>query len=373
MGGVEYNFSGSSGKLVVSKSTLDVGQGTLGTGWATDGKTTRIEWNGAEGAPPSYTVTRNDVPLGTTSESFFIDRTPNPDAAPVVYSIDGPSADGTMGNSWTIVVEPPAVGASPATYKPGTGPNLGQGPNPDGNTDAIGTPSTSPDPSADHGAGSDEIDPTANASAIALKRTVKVWYRTFIPNARVSVPKGAPCDYNESTRPYGGDNRGYSTNPYASFRTQQAFQISWDIASNDLPYSNQTSTTHVYNTEKGGILWASKKASTTGMSIKRMTGWNSQYQDIRGSVYSGNPFCSKYLGAINTSWRMHFEPNGTFAMSGSHRQMPSHEVVIRAWSTYDIGPYQFVYRRDRRDPSCLIGAAFCPYAPISGRGTARAW
>ncbi|MDE9363991.1 hypothetical protein PZ938_00080 [Luteipulveratus sp. YIM 133132] len=324
----------SSGRTLVADLTGATGaEPRLRQSWVTDGKTIQLSW-GKLAANTSYKISRDGLYLGTVKSNTFIDRHPTVKAIYTVQAVAVPSpkevkdqkltsSNESFGYSWNIRTQLQAD------------PNISQ---------VMALPDNS--------------------------HHTKVWYRTFIPSQYITIPSITPgCEY-KSPYKHGGNNRGYNYDPYSSFKTQQAFEVSWTDP-NYFFVSNQVGATHVY--DSANKLVTSRTASNSGMKIRRMSAWAADRQDVSGTESVTNPFCSSLTGSIGSSWRIYMLRNGSYSMSGSHKQMPNHEIYMKYGSEWVDGignalSIKVLYKRDLLNPACLWGSAVCPEAQILSNG-----
>lgn len=193
--------------------------------------------------------------------------------------------------------------------------------------------------------------------AAANNAGTQLLYRTFIPMAKVEGPP-LGCTYNKPYQ-YGGDNRGYVTGGLASFRTQVAANIRWTVG--DVMTNVQNGPTNVYKAD--GTHYTSQTQNTNDMWVKQLAR-TSTYADLRVSVKSPNPFSGG--NSIQGAFTISITRNGSYgSLSGSHRQMPSHEVYVMGSSN---ATWRTVYRKDYVNLACLISGV-CPTATMAGSGS----
>lgn len=203
-------------------------------------------------------------------------------------------------------------------------------------------------------AGLQDAASTAVAAA-ASYTTSAVQYQTFITQAKLDAPP-AGCAYGSGYQ-FGGDGRGYgaSRSPY---RTKLQGTINWTRSAALTSFKGIGATT-VYRKSTGALV-ATKTASTADMSVSKMALSTSSSVDLRFSQKASNPFCS--FNSIQGAFTITVTRSGNYVLSsGSHRQMPNHEVYVQngsAWTT--------VYQRAAASPFCLVANA-CPTAQMGPR------
>lgn len=210
-----------------------------------------------------------------------------------------------------------------------------------------------------HNQAIDEGIAAAAAAPAAANGYGTVLYRTFIPQAKIDAP-AATCDYGSGYK-FGGDNRGFSHSP-ASARTTLGANLNW-AAGGMSSHAAWVDPTKVYNS--AGTKVAEKTASAKDVWVKQLAG-NTSYVDLRFSVKAGNPFCTSLPNSIQGAFTITVTRNGSYSIiSGSHRQMPNHEIYVMGNAT---GNWKTVYTRKDASELCLI-AMGCPTATISGSGS----
>lgn len=164
----------------------------------------------------------------------------------------------------------------------------------------------------------------------------KAIYRTFIPDARVSMDFATTWGCGQqftSNRSFGGDNRSFVTPPYnapwddTSSRTAVFLNINWD---NPYPYNvvwvKEVGTTHLY---EGANLIEERTASDAGIKIEEASS-TTAYAQARVNHDVGNPFCS--AGSIKYNVMFRWYRNGTFEVVGWRQPAPAHEIY-GGWDT----------------------------------------
>lgn len=199
---------------------------------------------------------------------------------------------------------------------------------------------------------------SAQAAVAAAASSTAAWVdaRTFIPQAKVDVPK-AGCEYGSGYQ-FGGDNRSYSANS-SKYRTRVLANIRFDSNNPRLSGSSTSiGTSHVYRKSTGALV-ATRTASASGLSVREL-GSDGDQVDLRFSIQVRMPFCS--IGSIAGAFTMNVYKNGNWAIrSGSHRQMPNWEVYA-GWAG---GSNHTVYQRGYANAACLIQWA-CPETQMGG-------
>lgn len=185
-----------------------------------------------------------------------------------------------------------------------------------------------------------------------------VRYRTFIPEARINAPN-VGCGIYKGNQGYqfAGDNRGFSPSKGTS-KTSLNANIRWD-GRGLIGSSKSIGSTKVY---KNGKLVATKTAPSTDVWVKQL-GKTKNDVDLRFSVKATNPFCPKF-NSIQGAFTITVTKTGSYGIiSGSHRQMPNHEIYVSSIT----GGWKTVYQRKHGSANCLV-AGVCPQATISGAG-----
>lgn len=199
----------------------------------------------------------------------------------------------------------------------------------------------------------------------AANNYTTILYQTFIPGAFVNAPPAGCGIYNNPIAPssakykFGGNNRSYNAGP-ASSKTRLGIGVSWSRGT--LNYLGEVEPTKVYT--MGGKLLETKTAGTGDIWAKQLSR-TSTSADVRLSVKASNPFCPEG-NSIQGAVTMTVTKNGAYAViSGSHRQMPNHEIYVMGSAN---ATYKRVYIRTYADATCLVGW-LCPTVQITGNGS----
>lgn len=193
--------------------------------------------------------------------------------------------------------------------------------------------------------------------ARAASTTTLSWV-TFIPQKRITVPRGTPCDFRGPTYEYHGDGHGF--NPAApGIRTATHAVINWDAKTAQV--YTAVNKTIVYRTGTNHVL-ATRTASSAQMQ-SRVLGWGNGRVDIRMVHFATNPFCDARLtGAIDGAATFNIYRDGRWQIrSGTHRRMPNHMIF-----TYSNGKTSILYRSTAQSPLCLFGSAACDVSDLTG-------
>jgi len=189
--------------------------------------------------------------------------------------------------------------------------------------------------------------------------TATVQYQTFISSATVSAP-AVGCTYGSDFK-FGGDNRTFFESGFP-YRTKIQAQAGFTGAGTVTLQAATVGTTKVYNS--AGTLVASATASASGLKATRLAASTGSVVDMRFSLAASNPFCP--IGnSIQGAFTISVSKTGAWVISsGSHKQMPNHEIYIHS----NVGGWVTAYIRSFADPICLINLA-CPTASITGSGS----
>jgi hypothetical protein len=197
-----------------------------------------------------------------------------------------------------------------------------------------------------------------DATVAATASTTTLSWITFIPQARIDAPPSAGiCEYGTGYQ-YGGDGHAAYDWTTSRYRTALHATITWSTKA--VVSNKAVGASHVYK-KSTGTLVATKVASTSGMSVKRL-GSGSNSVDVRMVTHASNPFCKAAAGAIDGAFTMHLTQSGNYSISsGSHRQMPNHYIYI-----YNGGHVTDVYKRGYSSAWCLDSEWLCQLANITG-------
>ncbi|MEU9441010.1 hypothetical protein AB0D42_08815 [Streptomyces sp. NPDC048304] len=199
----------------------------------------------------------------------------------------------------------------------------------------------------------------SRADAAAVASTTTLTWVAFIPQKYVNTPP-AGCDYKSGYQ-FGGDNHSKFDWKDSRYRTALNAVITWRNKS--MQGYKDVQASHVYRKSDHKLV-ATKKATDKYMSVKKL-GSGGNYIDIRMVMHATNPFCKglgTVKGAIDGALQMHMTTSGNWEIrSGNHRLMPNHYIYI-----YDGGRVTNAYTRKYASEYCLIGAATCPVADLTG-------
>lgn len=210
--------------------------------------------------------------------------------------------------------------------------------------------------STNYGDEAQEREQTLAVRAAYSGSTVR--YRTFIPEAKIKAPNVGCGNYkgNQGYQ-FAGDNRGFAPSKGTS-KTSLNANIRWD-GRGMIGSSKSIGSTKLY---KNGKLHSTKTASSKDVWVKQL-GKTKNDVDLRFSVKATNPFCPKF-NSIQGVFTITVTKNGSYGIiSGSHRQMPNHEIYVSSI----VGGWKTVYQRKHGSATCLVAGA-CPEARISGSG-----
>ncbi|WP_404474170.1 hypothetical protein [Microbacterium aerolatum] len=194
--------------------------------------------------------------------------------------------------------------------------------------------------------------------------TTKLVWRSFIPYARIDAPI-AGCDYGSGYE-FDGNNRGYGTyfGQWDS-KTKIDATVSWTSANNYFYDDGFVSPSTVYNKSTGATV-ETRTVSGATLEANLLAG-DSSSADIRFSLQAAIPYC--IWNSIEGAFTITVTRTGNYAiLSGEHRQMPNHEVIILS-TTSDATSVEYteavVYQRDLSNPLCLV-SVLCEKASMAG-------
>lgn len=273
-----------------------------------------LSWSAVPGVH-EYVVLENGKLIGRTADLSFRDLSVSP--GPVYYVVQtvNPTAE-FSGRTWGLSVTVPDAKSTDSA----------------GIVKAAGTQTTA-------------------LAAASYSKTIVQW-QTFIPQAQIDAPP-VGCDYGNGYA-FKGDNRGYLASGYP-YRTKVQANITW--SSSSMVASNGIGTTHVIKKSTGAVV-DQATASSSGLTVSKLSGTTST-MDLRFNTKAGNPFCS--ANSIDGAFTITVTKAGSYSIiSGSHRQMPNHEVYISNGSNWVT-----VYKKNYLDPICLVSMA-CASAQMGG-------
>lgn len=326
--------AGDDGPTLAGTTLAGTSATTARAAWASNSEFVDLSWPGVRGAAP-YQVFRDGKLIATTRGTSLRDVAVRPGAeseytisttanAPASEWTGGERADFARtgerpvnGHTWNLNVQVPAS-AQPAALE----------------------------------------SAAFKAEAKAKKyHSTTIKYRTFIRSKWVTAPVG--CTYTKGYK-YAGDNRGFSKADSASHRTDLTGIVYWEGGSS---WNAHIGTTHVYKTN--GKFVAKKTASKKKMSFRVMS-QNSKTAQVRGITEAGNPYCG--VGSISGYYNARISRSGDFYISGRHKQMPDHEIIISGFTRSPMKTYtKFLHTAKQASPTCLFKPA-CPAATIGNNG-----
>lgn len=193
---------------------------------------------------------------------------------------------------------------------------------------------------------------------LASNTQANVQHQTFIPQARINAPP-VGCSYKPPYK-FGGDNRGFlaSGSPYRT-KVQATAKFS---GSGTVTTASKVGSTKVYNS--AGKLVATKTATGNTLKATRLSASSGSSIDIRFQIASGNPFCTKTAlkNSIEAQFIITVTKSGSWSIrSGTHKQMPNHELHIYGSSKRWVSAYRAKYA----NATCLVNGA-CAKANMTG-------
>lgn len=219
-----------------------------------------------------------------------------------------------------------------------------------------------------------EAQTVESADSAIYYSTSTIWWRTFIPDEKIDAPL-AGCQYGSGYQ-FGGDDRGFITTMTGTetSRTSLSAWISWgrgeSLGGPFEPGTLEIGSTLVYDSA-GEVVDIDMLDPSEATAESRLLAIEEGYRtwaDVRLSVQAGNPFCdSAFLGnSIAGAFTMHVTRTGNWMItSGSHRQMPNHEIVMSRTAGQDPQVHTPIYQKTYADPLCLVTWA-CPETQMGG-------
>lgn len=180
--------------------------------------------------------------------------------------------------------------------------------------------------------------------------TFAIMIKTFIKDAWVPNPLGS-VTLDPRISSFEGDNRDFSKEPNASFRTKQYLTFDFNNAGSTWTANADTGTTTQkdYYLKTGQTTYMSAKASPNDLSAQIVIGNKDEIQ-LRCKCSSANPMVP---GAppIDYDFFVSATRNGVVALSGSHDGFPSYEMYARV----NNGGWQNIYQFTQTSMEKLAG------------------
>lgn len=210
--------------------------------------------------------------------------------------------------------------------------------------------------------------PLANsmaALAIALPAKSTLRQNAFIPDSSlIMFPNGICTPFGVDTYRFLGDNRGFSPNDGASFRTRMDVGIVW-AATPTVTFTKLVGTTirerQVNLFPETWIEDARLTASSSTMSYTYLSS-NSSYVRFQTSQDVVNPFCNVHeTNGITSTTTISIYRSGAVSGVISYLAMPNHEIYLRQ----DTNPYTVIGQFNLQSQYCLIKQLADPFCSQS--------
>lgn len=199
----------------------------------------------------------------------------------------------------------------------------------------------------------------AYGELLAVNKQAVIQHQTFIPQAKIDPPP-VGCSYKKPYK-FGGDNRGFqaSGSPY---KTKVQATVTFSGSGGVTTTAAKVGSTKVYNSS--GKLVATKTATGTTLRASKLSASSGTSVDVRFQIAAGNPFCTSSVlkNSIEAQFVMTVTKSGSWSIrSGTHKQMPNHELYIYGSSNRWISAYRAKYA----NATCLVNGV-CAKANMTG-------
>lgn len=197
------------------------------------------------------------------------------------------------------------------------------------------------------------------------RNNASIVWRSFIPYNRIDAPP-VGCDYGTGYE-FDGNNRGYGT-MFGEWSSKTYISADYSFGNGAFDTWGHVSPSSVYDKSTGELV--ETRFVEDGTTDAYILGEEIDSVDIRFSLQAAIPYC--IWNSIEGAFSISVSDQGNYAIfSGSHRQMPNHEVIIggneRSTDPTEIPPFHeaVVYQRDLADPLCLVNQ-LCSNASMTG-------
>ena len=306
----------SSGRSVVADLTgATEADPSLRVMWAASREGVDLSWAALSGVS-EYRVSRAGKLLAVVRGTTYRDQgvLPGTNVQYIVESVNPANAPANFpGRTWGLSVSVPKTSAS----------------------DAVGMQAAA----------------VKQAAAVAVITGSTAVYETFIPQPYIAVPL-AGCSYRGGYfgHDFTGDNRGWGSSPFASYKTKSIAYYNW--LRGTLTPTNYVGASHVVN-HRTKKLVATKTAPNSGMSVTLLSKSSTRVA-VAFRIKAVNPFCTGFpKNSIEAYFDLAIYKSGSFTLyKGWHKLMPNHQLWMT--TTNPTNPWHSVYRRGLRHESCLL-------------------
>ena len=188
-------------------------------------------------------------------------------------------------------------------------------------------------------------------------RTIKVWFNTFIPMAKISGPPGHDC--------FTGDDRGFSNSIHASSRTHQEIEFDVTTFAKTIDWKD-TGTSHEVDCKTGAVEHTGKAPVSELNNGGVVPDASAGQIKVAFQVSATNPLVTG-APAIDADVVFQVDPvHRRCTLFGEHDGFPAYEAYVTAGG----GAGNTVYTYDPRTAGEGILALFPPMDKVvSGTGT----
>jgi hypothetical protein len=187
-------------------------------------------------------------------------------------------------------------------------------------------------------------------------QTVKVWFNTFIPMAKIDGPPLHDC--------FTGDGRGFSNAIHASSRTHQEIEFDVTTFAKTIDWK-QTGTSHEVDCKTGAIEHTGKAPEGELTNGDVVPDPPTGQITLRFIVSATNPLVTP-APAIDADVVFHVDPvHRRCGLTGEHDGFPAYEAYVTA----DGGAGKTVYTYDPRTAGEGISALFPPMDKVASGST----
>lgn len=205
------------------------------------------------------------------------------------------------------------------------------------------------------------VSNTIAAFAVALPAKTTFRQNAFIPDDYILMyPPNICSPFGSYSFRFVGDNRGYSPNDGASFRTRMDVGIVW-VATPSVTFTKLVGTTirqmRIYDIPPVWIEDERRTASAVTMNYNFLSS-SSSYVRFQITQDVVNPFCNIHeVNGITSNTTISVYRTGAVSGVIDYLAMPNYEIYLRQ----DTSPYSTIAQFQYQSPFCLVKQLADPF------------